>query len=393
MVPQNRLQPRSIVALGILIFTVTLGIGTGNLPISPAAHADAQKVVSLYVDGTKKIFTTDAQTVGDVLSRAGTKLEAGDLVEPELKTQVSNGFFNINVYRARPIQVTDGQKAYDIKSAYQSPRLLASEAGVTLYPEDELKSEVITDFVESKSIGMKVSVVRAIPLTVLVDGKKLDLRTQAPTVGGALASAGITLGLKDTLSIPVENPVANGMKVAITRVSDVEATVTDAIKRKVKTTNDPDLAKGVSKVTTEGKDGSKTAVYRIQYRNGVETSRQLIKLVSQTEPVDREVIVGTKVFFAGSVEYWRPMVVAAATEYGLDPNMMLRIMQCESRGNATVVSTFVVNGEHPTGLYQYLPSTWRSAGGTNENIFDGALQIKLTARYMAKNGTRAWECR
>jgi len=97
--------------------------------------------------------------------------------------------------------------------------------------------------------------------------------------------------------------------------------------------------------------------------------------------------------FAGNVEYWRPQVEAAAAAWNLDPNMMLRIMQCESNGNATDVSTFIVNGQHPTGLFQYLPSTWRAAGGTDDNIFDGSLQIKLTARKMANEGTSAWACR
>ncbi|MEO7617873.1 MAG: ubiquitin-like domain-containing protein, partial [Candidatus Saccharibacteria bacterium] len=305
---QNRLQPRSIVALGLLIFTVTLGVGTGHLPISPAAHADAQKVVSLYVDGTKKVFTTNATTVADVLSRGGIKLSKGDLVEPALVTPVTTGFFNINIYRAQPIQISDGRKAYDIQSAYQSPRLLADAAGVKLYPEDKLKSDVITDFVAAKAVGMQVSVVRALPVTVLVDGKKIQIRTQAKTVGGALLDGGITLGLKDTLSTSAEKPVTNGMKISITRVSDIETKITDILPRTVKTISDPDLAKGITKITQEGSDGAKTALYRIHYRNGAEVARETLQLISKVDPTDKIIVVGTKVFFSGSVEYWRPMV-------------------------------------------------------------------------------------
>ena len=391
--PQNRLKPRSIIALGLLFFTVTLGVGTGNLPISPAAHADSQRVVSLYADGTKKVFTTNATTVGDVLGRAGIKLSAGDLVEPTFSTPITTGFFNINVYRARPIQVSDGSKAYDIQSAYQSPRLLADAAGVKLYPEDKLKSEVITDFVGAKAVGLQVSVVRALPVHVNVDGKSLLIRTQAKTVAGAILDAGIHLGLKDTLSVPAENPVTSGMTVTVTRVSDIETKLTDVLPRSVNTINDPELGKGITKVTQEGSDGQKTALYRIHYRNGVELSRETLQLISRTEPTDRVVVVGTKVFFAGSVEYWRPMVIESAATYGLDPNVMLRIMACESGGNATSVSHFIVNGEHPTGLFQFLPSTWRSAGGTDSNIFDGPTQVKLAARKMSREGTSAWQCK
>jgi hypothetical protein len=87
------------------------------------------------------------------------------------------------------------------------------------------------------------------------------------------------------------------------------------------------------------------------------------------------------------------MVMEAAAKWNFDPNTMLRIMACESRGNATTVSHFIVNGEHPTGLFQYLPSTWRSSGGNDSNILDGAAQIEVTAQKMATQGTGAWQCK
>ncbi|MGC8165185.1 hypothetical protein ACP3WT_26585, partial [Salmonella enterica] len=72
---------------------------------------------------------------------------------------------------------------------------------------------------------------------------------------------------------------------------------------------------------------------------------------------------------------------------------MLRIMQCESNGNAADISRFVVNGQHPMGLFQYLPTTWVAAGGTIDNILDGPTQIELTAKKMALYGTSPWACR
>jgi uncharacterized protein YabE (DUF348 family) len=350
-------------------------------------------MVSLYVDGQKRIFSTDAGSVGEVLKRAAVKLSAGDLTEPDLDMPLPKGPFNINVYRAHPTLVLDGLKTYHITSAHQSPRLLALAAGLKVYPEDNFRSEVITDFVQNGAIGDKVTVVRAKPLDVNVDGSSRHLRTQEPTVGDALGHAGISLGLKDTVSVPLGSPVVQGETVAVTRVSEATVTLTESLPRQVQTINDPKTLKGETHVQTEGSDGSKTTTYLIHYVNGVETGRQALKLVNQVDPVTRVVVVGTKVMFPGNIEYWRPMVETAAAQWGLDPNMMLRIMQCESNGNATDVSVFVVNGQHPTGLFQYLPSTWISAGGTPDNIFDGALQIQLTAKKMATQGTGAWACR
>lgn len=389
---------RSYVALGAFVLTVLAGFGTGVLPISPAAQAESERVVSLYADGQKRVFTTEAATVGDVLTRAKVVLAKGDLVEPALSAPVTNGFFNINVYRARPVQVADGAKSYEIQSAYHSPRLLADAAGIKLYPEDELKADVITDFVAADTLGVKVSVIRALPVSVRVDGKTISFRTQADTLGEALAGAGIKLGLKDTISLPLTTPVTAGLKATIIRVSEVESQQTTTIARKVQTVSDPELPKGTTKVRQEGSDGQKVALYRIHYRNGVETKRETLKLISEKAPVDKVIVVGTKVFFAGSVEYWRPLVIQAATANGIDPNMMLRIMACESGGNATAINRSTVYSpvyghEHASGLFQFLPSTWRSAGGNDANIFDGPTQIRLTAQYMARYGTRAWACK
>jgi uncharacterized protein YabE (DUF348 family) len=387
-------QPRSFVALGILVTIVGLGLYTGRLPLSPSASADSGHIVSLYVDGQKRLFSSNSGTVGDVLHQAGVTLAEGDLVDPSANTPLPQGPFNINVYRARPVVVVDGTQDFYIHSAYSSPDLLAKAAGLTVYPEDKYNTGIVTDTEVLKygNVGEQVTIIRAKPISVNVDGSVRSIRTQANTVGEALKDAGISLGLKDTVSVPLSSPIIPGMLVTVTRVTDATVTLTQAIPRTVQTVTDPDVMKGQQVVQTAGSDGQKTVTYEIHYRNGVETSRELLQVVSQTAPVTEVVAIGTKVLFEGSVEYWRPLVEQAAAQWGLDPNVMLRIMQCESNGNAGDVSTFVVLGQHPEGLFQYLPSTWEAAGGTADNIFDGPTQIQITAKKMATEGTGAWAC-
>ena len=354
-------------------------------------------MVSLYVDGSRRLFSTNSQDVGDVLKHAGVKLASGDIVEPAAATSISHGQFNINVYRAHPVLVEDGLRTYHIHSAHQSPRLLALDAGIKTYPEDTYTTGIITDIVENSALGEKVTINRAKPMQVQVDGGVRTIRTQAGTIGDALKAADISLGVQDTVSQSLGAPVLPGMDVAITRVSEALVTQTQTLPRPVQTITDPTALKGTTTVTNPGSDGQKTVTYRIHYTNGVETSREVVQVVSETDPQPQIVSVGTKVVFAGSVEYWRPLVEAAAAANGLDPNMMLRIMNCETHGNASDVSSFVINGQHPTGLFQFLPSTWATAtakyGSGTEDIMDGAAQIKIAAAYMAANGTGAWECK
>jgi hypothetical protein len=261
-----------------------------------------------------------------------------------------------------------------------------------VYPEDTYSTSVITNFVQTGAIGEKVNIIRAKPFTVQVDGATRQLRTQATTVSQALKAAGISLGVKDTVSVPLNAPMTAGTSVSITRVTQALVTLTASIPRTVQTVTDPNVMQGQSSVTTPGSDGQTTDTYLVHYTNGVETGRDLVQVVSTTPPVPQVVTVGTKVLFEGSVEYWRPQVMTAAAQWGLDPNTMMRIMECESNGNATDVSTFVIDGQHPTGLFQYLPTTWIAAGGTADNIMDGSVQIELTAKKMATQGTGAWQC-
>lgn len=385
-------QPRNLLAIAILLSIVSLGPSSGHLPISAGASADSHALISLYADGQQRLFSTDAATVEEVLKHAGVKVAKNDLIEPAANSPVPTGPFNINVYRARPVLVADGLQVHRINSAYQSPRLLALAAGLVVYPEDKFHTEVITDIVGAGSIGEKVTIIRAKPVNVKVDGKVRLIRTQATTAGQALTAAGVALGAKDTVSVDPSTPVTPGMSIGITRVSEAVVNLTQALPRDTKTIPDPTILKGQSSVKVAGSDGQKTTTYRIHYQDGVETGREAIQVVSETKPVTRVVVEGTKVYFAGSVEYWRPQVEAAAAKWGIDPNMMLRIMNCESHGNATDVNVHTVNGEHATGLFQYLPSTWRSAGGTNDNIFDGSVQIQITAKKMALYGTKPWAC-
>ena len=385
-------QPRNAVAIGILITIVSFGLASGRLPIAPSASAQSQTLVSLYVDGQDKMFSTGAQTVGQVLSLSHVTLGKGDLVEPSASTPLTKGMFNINVYRARPVLVIDGTHDYRLMSAYQSPRLLAKAAGVNVYPEDAYQTGVVQDFVKDKAIGEQVTVIRAKPFTVHVDGTTRLLRTQAKTVGGALADAGIALGPKDTVSTPVTAPLVANTFITVTRVTEAVVTQTTDLPKTVQNVNDPNLMQGQTQITNPGSDGAKVATYMVHYEDGIPTSQTLLQVVSDTQPVPEVVQVGTEIMFEGSVMYWRPQVLAAAAEYGVDPNVMLSIMECESNGNAADVSQFVVDGQHPEGLFQYLMTTWEAAGGTPSNIFDGSTQIQLTAKKIAADGTGAWAC-
>ncbi|HSX47924.1 MAG TPA: ubiquitin-like domain-containing protein [Candidatus Nanoarchaeia archaeon] len=362
----------------------TSGSLVTDIPPAKSVLADSAKVVNLYYDGQKKTLATDATTPREVLKRAGINFGDNDLTDPPADSTLPAGLSNINVFRAQPVIIYDGANAIRTYSAYKAPRLIVENAGVKLYPEDVVSSQVVTDFVTDQLIGLRLDVKRALPVTLIADGHTLSLRSQAKTVNDLLVEHHIALGEKDTVTPALDSQIKSGEQVAIVRVAEAVITKEEVLQRPTKTENDPTQAKGVTKVKSEGSDGHRTVTYRIHYRNGIETGRETLDVQGQVDPKPKVVLVGTKVFFPGNIEYWRPLVQEAADANGVDPNLMLAIMRCESNGNATATNGIAF------GLYQYLPSTWANSGGTRDNIYDGALQINVTAKKIASYGTSAW---
>jgi peptidoglycan hydrolase CwlO-like protein len=84
---------------------------------------------------------------------------------------------------------------------------------------------------------------------------------------------------------------------------------------------------------------------------------------------------------------WWPLVQKAATQNGVDPRGMHRLLMVESGGSATVVGPggFV-------GLFQYAPSTWKGSWNPyrTANITDGAAQIRATALALRLGYGPSW---
>lgn len=291
-------SPRILLSLGLLIIVVISSISSHTFPPSSRAEADSAHIVALYADGQKRVVSTSAGTVGELLSRLPVDLKPGDLVEPASNTAISGDYFNVNIYRARPVTVVDGGSTYHVMSAYQSPRLLAEAAGLTVYPEDGFTQTTITDFVTDGSVGDKIVVLRSIPFSVTADGTTRNLRSRADSVAQALAQAGVTMGPKDQLNVAAAAPLSAGEHVVVTRVSDVTTTVNEILHFPVQTTYDNTLPRGTTQVKQAGADGHRTVTYHIVYKNGAEVSRATLEVKDLQNPVPQIQVVGTHVYYA-----------------------------------------------------------------------------------------------
>lgn len=254
------------------------------------------------------MITSNAPTVGEALEEAGVNIGSTDLVEPNLKTEIPVGFFNVNVYRSRPVVVVDGAQMVTVHTASQSPRLIAEAAGFKVYPEDLFNMHTISNVTSLGVVGQTVVIDRAQEVVIASDGLKTIARTHQKTVGAFLDERDVALGPKDTIEPSRETPLTPNMVVKINRVKVVVLAQTEVIPREVKSIKDANLMVGSTKVQAEGSDGQKVSTYRVNFQNGVEQHRELLSAQIAKAPVTKVVLVGTKIdYSANPVELGKQM--------------------------------------------------------------------------------------
>lgn len=89
----------------------------------------------------------------------------------------------------------------------------------------------------------------------------------------------------------------------------------------------------------------------------------------------------------------RVAIEVASIVYGQSYGDMLRVAQCESLLDPKARNTQpIYNGEHATGLFQFIPSTWASTPFAAFDIYNGWVNA-LAAGWMWSVGRRGeWAC-
>ena len=278
----------------IVLGSLTLGIylvarGTHNLP---PVHDDA-KIVIISHDKQQQIVPSKEPTVGALLQKLNITLGQGDVVEPALTARIDQDQFRINIYRALPVGVVDGGKTVYAFSAAKTPRAVAQQAGVPLFPEDKIIATPSDNPYRTGIIGEQVTVKRSTPISVDLYGTPVAMRTQAKTVGELMKEKGIKLIKNDQISPAANTPITPGMQVSFIRTGVKVETVTEQIDTPVQQINDASLAYGTKAVRQQGSAGQQVVTYQVQIVNNVETGRTIIQKVVNKQPVTQIEVIGT----------------------------------------------------------------------------------------------------
>ena len=277
----------SIVILAVLLIISTVSAQT-DAPTAPNG-----RLVTIYDRGTEKVVLSKSTTIADVLDEAGVILDKNDSVEPSLTDKLVATDYQVNIYRARPIIVVDGATKQKIMTPHQTPVKIADDAGIKLNDEDNTTMTRVDNIV-AEGAGLKMTIDRATPFTLVLYGKKTDAFTQGVTVADMFKEKDITLTEKDSVSVAVSTAITEGMTIELWRDGIQTITEDEEVEFEIEKIQDADREVGFREVQKAGVKGERTVTYEIMMKNGREESRREIQSVTTKEPQKQVEVVGIK---------------------------------------------------------------------------------------------------
>ena len=295
--------------------------------------------VTFHENGESLTIKTDAKTVEEAIARAKIDLAEDDITDPVRSEKINSDNYHINIYRARPVVVTDGTTKKYIMSASYDPETIAKDAGFAVYDGDKIEAKV-----ETKNI--------------------------------------LETGLTDTYEI--------------SHHGGSTITVEENIPYAEKTESDDSLAAGQQKVKQIGELGKKVTTYQVKFKDGKEVERVKITEQVTKEPVDRITAVGTKVSTVtanpdkATCMAW--MRAAGISESDLEVAYTLIWHESKCRYNATNRSS----GAY--GIPQSLPGRKMASEGSDWET-NPITQLRWMVKYVKgrygswQNAWDFWGCR
>lgn len=186
--------------------------------------------------------------------------------------------------------VIDNQEPIVVSVAGRTVQDALAQAGIELREGDAVSpapAEPIAD-------GTRISIARAVKVSLRVDGRTAEMFILKGTVADALAKAGVSLGPLDRVVPARETPLEEGMEIRVIRVRQEEVVERETIPFRTLRWAEPHLPKGEERVVREGKEGILERRFLLTYEDGELVSRRLISTQVVEEPVNRIIGEGTR---------------------------------------------------------------------------------------------------
>jgi uncharacterized protein YabE (DUF348 family) len=248
-----------------------------------------EKTVTVAFDGRSQQLKTHARTVGELLERAGVKVDAHDRLKPGRSSVLADGMA-VEFVDAREVTVVQGGK----QQRLIVPALRAKDVVAALKARGGGHQLLSPAPLAPVHDGMVLEVSVPVSVAVVADGRERHVAArEGMTVAELLEQLGISLGGDDRIKPAADTPLEAGTKVVIRRVTRTVEVRQVAVPPLVVMRKTADLPAGVRREVRPGREGRLNVVETITLVDGVEEARVRDREKVIVEPVTRIVEIGT----------------------------------------------------------------------------------------------------
>jgi uncharacterized protein YabE (DUF348 family) len=307
-----------------------LRIGPGDIvspapdtPVESGAQIDIRlaRTVEIEVDAVRTTVRSAESIPANVLAAAGVPLFPGDRIWIDGYRRVDSRLpldapaQRIRVERAHPITLNTGGASVVIRSAAPTIAGALIEGGVALYEGDELRPQAGADASRERAAELKASR----PLEITVDGMQVEGRAAGPTVGEAVAQAGLPLTGLDLTRPSSTSPMPEDGRIEIVRIQDQIVIEQKPLPYETEYQAAEEVELDRQELLRAGTYGVQATTTRVRKENGQAVSQVRQGEWVAQEPQPRVVGYGTKIVIRklkteyGELEYWRAVQVYATS--------------------------------------------------------------------------------
>lgn len=349
-----------------------------------AAWQGIDKTVDLVVDGQSRTVHTTAATVSGVLSSAGYRAGAHDIVAPAPSASVHSG--SKVVYNRGRLLMLDVNGVH--KEVWTTAPTVAEALAQLGYSSADFTSVSRSQRLPLTPTDLTILTPK---LVTIVQGKsKQQIATTDLTVGQLLSDLGISDDVRNEVSPSASTTLQAGMTITVRQVVRKTVTTTRALPYKTTTTTDQSLPAGTTKVVRPGVNGVLQETFSDVYVDGTFVGRVAVSSTVVQPPVDAIVHAGPSADSAASASAPAVTNVSPGSAQDIARQLVAARGWDSSQFNCLVSlwsreSGWRVNASNPSGAYgipQALPGSKMAAYGSDWRT-NPKTQIEWGLAYIA----------
>jgi resuscitation-promoting factor RpfB len=292
-------------------------------PIPFDGKITIQRAVQAYLwqDGQLHAIAGLERTPAQLLQRAGITLDEdaqlllnGTVIPLDRQLPVGMPLV-LQVRLPFVLTLESNGKRQEIRSTAPTTARMLWNAGIRIAPGDLLSP----DPGDPLEPGMQIAYQAAVALVVQVEGKKIQVRSAAATVGEALAETGLGLQGLDTSQPAEDQPLPADGRIRVVHAREEILLIQTLIPFTSQLAPDPGVELDQRATSKSGQYGVQVTRQRVRFEDGQEISRTTDSDWTATNPVPQTIGYGTKVVTRtkntpdGAIEYWRKVRVRATS--------------------------------------------------------------------------------